>query len=185
MESETPVKSVKITVNIFAVCALQSNMLAIFTFPLSVIEILTGSLVQVSIHVYGGLIGGFGTGCGASSGVRIYIEQKNGDYCFVQLPSFWHGVTVTLLRSRQELGSCTDSDFEAGGEKINVWIHSTEKVCVNYINLLFSTQNRQVTFLRDFRPYQKLIFGYGTNTHDAGIIRIINQSRELKIQAQK
>ena len=185
MESETPVKSVKITVNIFAVCALQSNMLAIFT--LYVIEILTGSLVQVSIHVYGGLIGGFGTGCGASSGVRIYIEQKNRDYCFVELPSFWHGVTVTLTRSRQELGSCTDSDFEAGGEKINVWIHSTEKVCVNYINLLFSTQNRQVTFLRDFRPYTMpvVMFGYGTNAHDAGVYTIINQSRELKIQEQK
>ena len=132
----------------------------------------------MSIGVFGGF--GGGGGCGAEAGVRIYIQQKNRQYCFVSLPSFWPGDTVTVSRSKQELGACTDREFDVGREKMNFWIYTTEgKVCVNYIKLWFLTENKWITFLRSERQ-SGTQFKIGT-TANGIVYPINNQSRKLKI----
>ena len=119
-------------------------MYLIFTHPLSVAGILTGTLNRVTVRINDRS----GDGCGSEAGMRIKIQHNDGLYCQTgPFPSFWHAETLNLYQSRQEMGTCANLDFEVGVEYIAFWVFSKEKVCVDKLVLVFSSPHVDARYL--------------------------------------
>ena len=116
-------------------------------------------------------------GCGLEAGMRIKIQHTNGLFCETgPLPSFWHGETLELYRSKQEMGTCANLDFEVGVEHIRFWIFSNEDVCVKSVTLQFLTpKGRQVTFRACCG------INHGNTISNSIVNQVKNQSRKFKL----
>ena len=143
--------------------------------PLSSVIGLTGTLFGLHVRIENRS----GDSCGSKAGMRINIQHSNGLYCqTAPFPSFWHGEGLELYRSKQELGTCANLDFEVGVDHIAFWVFSTEKVCVGKVILAFSTPKGQVAF--DIWTNGGRWFKHGTTSN--GIVNYVtNQSRKFKI----
>ena len=127
---------------------------------------LIGNLTKVTVGTYHGDFN-----CGADLGVKIKIQKPDRAYCSVPLPAFSGGDTFEVTK----LGNCRGVDFDMGLDSIRFWINSTEIACVNSLTLLFSTPQRQVTFMA--QAYGRM-WKYDTTAEH--IFSVKNQSRKFR-----